>query len=75
MSDSVDDFNHKLILIRDKRENTAIPRMEKRHQWSERLIQKPKERPKVNDNYILRKKDEVMRVLMRDGLLRKRSTV
>ena len=57
ISDYADGINQKLyILLRDKREKAATPRMESWDQWIVRLFQIDSEWPKVNDDYSLGKK-------------------
>ena len=72
----VDGFNPTPdLLLRDKSENAADPRMEKRVQLIAWLIQAEREGPKENKDWNLRESVEVMLDCTVDILTRKRNTL
>ena len=74
MSDSKDKFNSHLdLLLRNKRDNTIIPRQQKRDHWIARLINIQTHGPKVNEDYNLKRRYEVVRIGDEYRLIKRRS--
>ena len=73
MSDFKNRFEQKLNdVLKSKKDNATIPRLEKRESWIEILLALEAASSKSNDYYNLKKRYEVFRVGEADRLIRKR---
>ena len=73
MSEFKNRFEQKLNdVLKSKKDNATIPRLEKRESWIEILLALEATSSKSNDYYNLKKRYEVLRVGEADRLIRKR---